>query len=89
MGKGLISKVHKMFMQLSIKQTNKLIKNGQAVGIWWMTWGTQTGANNLEGWGGEGHGREVQEGGDIYIYFWLIHVDVWQKPTKFCKLIFN
>ena len=52
-----------------------------------MTWGTQTGANNLEGWGGEGDGREVQEGGDIYIYLWLIHVDVWQKPTKFCKLI--
>ena len=30
-------------------------------------------------------GREVQEGGDIYkytcIYLWLIHVNVWQKPT--------
>ena len=23
---------------------------------------------NLEGWGGEGDGREVQKGGDIYIY---------------------
>ena len=22
-----------------------------------------------------------------YIYLWLIHVDVWQKPTKFCKEI--
>ena len=22
---------------------------------------------NLEGWGGEGEGREVQKGGDIYI----------------------
>ena len=20
-------------------------------------------------------------------YTWLIHVDVWQKPTKFCKAI--
>ena len=26
-------------------------------------------------------GREVQEGGDI----WLIHVDVWQKPKQYCK----
>ena len=22
-----------------------------------------------------------------YVYLWLIHVDVWQKPTKFCKAI--
>ena len=20
-----------------------------------------------------------------YIYLWLIHVDVWQKPTQYCK----
>ena len=31
---------------------------------------------NLEGWGGEGEGREVQKGRDIYIYLWLIHVEV-------------
>ena len=31
---------------------------------------------NLEGWDGEGDGREVQKGGDIYIYLWLIHVEV-------------
>ena len=45
---------------------------------------------NLEGWDGEGNGREVQKGGDIcmyvcmyvyvYIYIythvWLIHVEV-------------
>ena len=30
---------------------------------------------NLEGWGGEGDGREVQKGGDIYIYLWLIRVE--------------
>ena len=28
---------------------------------------TQTGAINLEGWDGEGHGREVQKGGYICI----------------------
>ena len=22
-----------------------------------------------------------------YVYLWLIHVDVWQKPTQFCKAI--
>ena len=31
---------------------------------------------NLEGWGGEGDGREFQKGGNIYIYLWLIHVEV-------------
>ena len=30
---------------------------------------------NLEGWDGEGDGREVQKGG-IYVYLWLIHVGV-------------
>ena len=23
----------------------------------------------------------------IYLYLWLIHVDVWQKPTQYCKAI--
>ena len=35
---------------------------------------------NLEGWGGERDGREVQKGRDIYIYIYthlgLIHVEV-------------
>ena len=31
---------------------------------------------NLEEWDGEGDGREVQKGGDIYIYLWLSHVEV-------------
>ena len=22
-----------------------------------------------------------------YVYLWLIHVDVWQKPTGFCKAL--
>ena len=29
---------------------------------------------NLEGCDGEGYGRELQEG--IYVYLWLIHVEV-------------
>ena len=27
------------------------------------------------------------KGEETYVYLWLIHVDVWQKPTKFCKSI--
>ena len=30
-------------------------------------------------------GRCKREG--IHVYIWLIHVDVWQKPTKFCKAV--
>ena len=29
---------------------------------------------NLEGWNGEGYGREVQRE-EIYVYLWLIHVE--------------
>ena len=32
--------------------------------------------NNQDGWAGEGDGRKSQEGGDIYIHLWFIHVDV-------------
>ena len=25
--------------------------------------------------------------GEPHVYLWLIHVDVWQKPTQYCKVI--
>ena len=31
-------------------------------------------------------GREVQEGGDICI-LWLVHVDIRQKPSQYCKAV--
>ena len=33
---------------------------------------------NLEGWDGLGDGREALKGGDIwiYVYLWLVHVEV-------------
>ena len=31
---------------------------------------------NQEVWDGEGDGREVQKGGNIYVYLWLIHFEV-------------
>ena len=34
-------------------------------------------------------GERVRREG-TYIYLWLIHVDIWQKPTQYCKaLIFQ
>ena len=42
--------------------------------------------NNPEGWGGEGGGWEAQDGG-THVFPWLIHVDVWQKPLQYCKVI--
>ena len=35
-------------------------------------------------------GREMGrrfKGEGTYIYLWLIHVDIWQKPSQFCKAI--
>ena len=39
--------------------------------------------NKLEGGDRLGGGKEFQEGGDV----WLIHVDIWQKPTQYYKAI--
>ena len=33
-----------------------------------------------------GQGRWVQDGG-AHKSLWPIHVDVWQKPTQYCKVI--
>ena len=57
------------------------------MGIRCMMQGTHTGALcQPRGEGEEGDGREVKEGGDT-CYLWLIHTDVQQKTTKFCKAI--
>ena len=39
--------------------------------------------NNLEGWGVGG--RFKRKG--PYVYLWLIHIVVWQKPTQHYKAI--
>ena len=41
--------------------------------------------NNLEGWGGEGGGRGLQEWG-THVCLWPIHVDVWQRPSQYCQV---
>ena len=39
--------------------------------------------DNPEEWGGEGNGREVQDGG-THVHPWLIRANVWQRPTQYC-----
>ena len=43
---------------------------------------------NLEWWHGVVgvvEGRFKRE--ETYVHLWLIHVDIWQKPTQYCKAI--
>ena len=38
----------------------------------------------------DGVGREVGGGvqdGGTHVHLWLTHVDVWQKPPQYCKVI--
>ena len=41
---------------------------------------------NLEGGVGRGMGGSFKRE-RMYVYLWLIHVEVWQKTAKFCKVI--
>ena len=38
---------------------------------------------DTEAWGGVGDGRFERQ--RTYVYLWLIHVDVWQKPAQCCN----
>ena len=40
----------------------------------------------LEGWCEEGCGEEFKRE-RIHVCLWQIHVDVWQKPPQYCKVI--
>ena len=43
--------------------------------------------DNPEGWSsGGGRRRRIQDGG-THVHPWLIHVNVWQKPPQYCKVI--
>ena len=39
-----------------------------------------------EGWDGEGGGSRIQDG-CTHVHLWLIHVNVWQKPLQYYKVI--
>ena len=62
-------------------------RNSQPAGICYMTQGAHTSALwQSKGVGGVGR-REVGSRGRGHVYLWLMHVDVWQKPTQYCKAI--
>ena len=42
--------------------------------------------DNPEGWDGEG-GESGDSGWETHVHPWLIHVNVWQKPPQYCKVI--
>ena len=44
-----------------------------------QSWCTGT---NPAGWDGQGGERGVQDGGHMYT-----HVNLWQKPLQYCKII--
>ena len=63
------------------------MKNRRPVQVRCMKQGTQSQCSgNPEGWGGEGSGSGVQDGG-TYMHPWLIHVNVWVKPSQYYKVI--
>ena len=41
---------------------------------------------NLEGWDGRKMGRKFRRE-RMYVYLWLIHLDIWQKLTQYCEAI--
>ena len=41
--------------------------------------------DNPEGWDGEGGGRGL--GWGTHVHLRLIHVNAWQKPPQYCKVI--
>ena len=48
--------------------------------------------HHQKGCGREGYGRGVHEGEgfkrqETHVCLWLIHVDVWQKPSQYCEVI--
>ena len=58
----------------------------------WFCLKTSLGCSGLvhgddpEGWDGEGGGRGGSRRGK-HVNPWLIHVNVWQKPLQYCKII--
>ena len=42
--------------------------------------------DNPEGWSRGGGRRGIQDGG-THMHPWQTHVNVWQKPPQYCKVI--
>ena len=48
-------------------------------------WGSVTTQRGGLAWEGDSRWRFKREG--TYVHLWLIHVDVWEKPTQYCKAV--
>ena len=59
--------------------------NSSSSSIWNQGWASRSKLKlRTDLWDGEGGGRGVQDGGHM-LHPWLIHVNVWQKPSQYCK----
>ena len=77
----------KMYGKSNMEMYNTMCKtDGQWEFAVWLRELKQGLYDNLEGWDGEGDGREVCGGGDKGVSM-ADSFDVWQKTTKFCKAI--
>ena len=56
------------------------VGNGQGSLVWCSPWGRRVRHESVTK-----HSTAQREG--TYVQLWLIHADVWQKTTKFCKAI--
>ena len=51
--------------------------------------GRSTGMTLRDGMGWDGMGKEVGGGSGwgTHVHPWLIHINVWQKPLQYCKVM--
>ena len=61
-------------------------RNQEICGILNLNFFTEHIFSYPQGWSGEEGGMGVQDGG-THMHLWLIHVDVQQKQSQYCKVI--
>ena len=59
-----------------IDDQSSMLETGHSKPVHW---------DNPEGWDGEGGGRVFRMGTQVHP--WLIHVNAWQKPPQYYKVI--
>ena len=73
------------YQQVTLKMSFRLAYSLWEFAVWLRKLKQGLCINLGGGMGREMGGRLRREG--MYVYLWLIHVEVWQKTTKFCKAI--
>ena len=77
------------FERIALKHVYYHVWNRSSVQVWCMRQGSQGRCTGMTlrdgmGWGGRWEGRS---GWGTHVHPWLIHVNVWQKPPQYCKVI--